>query len=481
MARCPKCRVDQLDKHCSSLPQLCFACCTSKDQLTCPAHYGSMGVTAAVDRLESALVHPSIIAAVPDEQQRQRLEHKQQQLLQHQQQRQQQQQNNAGQEAHSSTSSSSRPPPGGAEAELTDTTISLPASAPTAASEAGAHATASSQAVAALQARLDADRARYDADRAADRARQDADRARAAADKAALDTQLALILTFMQSQTQRNTAQPSATSPPRSAASALPAAGAPAEPAGAIRATTPAPHRRAVLDPTLSTADMVSRFSALGDDDEDEEAQQVTLTSHTRQQPATVLPAAFTPAPSGSEQSAQQQLSAILNGLAKSTGKVKYTSLGDLNEALDDWAADSARAGWTMQQMESLRRYQRQVIHRLGRSHPLKDVLEYHRLWCKKVHSGKIDMFAEGAEFDWAILYEVTHPQQFGNAAPASNSGGSTHPPRQRKAGKAAGTAAPMSSTAAKPPVVKTGSHPAGSCANHPSSTTHTTTECRSK
>ena len=289
--------------------------------------------------------------------------------------------------------------------------------------------------------------------------RLDADRATASADTAALQTQLASIVAMLAQ--QRASTQPTPS---------IPATAAP---------LTATPHRAAVLDRATASADLTRQFDTLHDIDSDDEAQQVTHQTHTRQQPTIVLPSAFVPAQSGSEQSAQQQLAAILSGLTKSTSKVKYANLSELNEALDDWAADSLRAGWSAAHMEALRRYQQQVVHRLGRSHPLKDVLEYHRRWCKAVHNGHIDMFAPGADLNLAILHEVSHPQQFGY----SPAGGSTAQlARQRRPGRSAGAASTTAGAAARPPqAAKFASHPAGSCANHPASTTHTTAECRSK
>ena len=99
-------------------------------------------------------------------------------------------------------------------------------------------------------------------------------------------------------------------------------------------------------------------------------------------------------------------------------------------------------------------------------------MLEYHRRLCKAVHAGTIEMFATGAELNWPVLYVVSHPLQFGTA---SVSTAAAH-----KAGKPKGTAPTTHTAAARgsPAVPK---HPAGSCVNHSTSTSHTTAEYQKK
>ena len=73
------------------------------------------------------------------------------------------------------------------------------------------------------------------------------------------------------------------------------------------------PHRRAVLDHSAAV-DLVNGFDALADDASDENEVR---TAHAQPR----LPAAFVPTPSGTEQSAQQQLAAIVSGLSKQGGR----------------------------------------------------------------------------------------------------------------------------------------------------------------
>jgi hypothetical protein len=227
------------------------------------------------------------------------------------------------------------------------------------------------------------------------------------------------------------------------------------------------PHRRAVLDRSTATAipPSANAFASLDNDEFGDSDDEVTPHSHTP------LPSAFRPTPAGTAQSAQQQLAAIVNGLSKQGSKVKYSSIAELNEALDDWATSRVAAGWTVQQIESIRAYQRLLVHRLPMSgKPLKVILEYHRKWCKAVDSGAIDMFAPKAAFDKDILYDVENPEQFGSTA-ATSTARTGKPDKARKPASSAGSEA-------KPATAK---HPVGSCTNHPTSTTHTTAECRLK
>ena len=227
-----------------------------------------------------------------------------------------------------------------------------------------------------------------------------------------------------------------------------------------------------MLDRAAAATTSLNPFDRLADDESNLDAHEVLPHSHTRTQPTAVLPAAFASTPPGTEQSAQQQLAAIVSGLSEQGAKVKYANVAELNEALDDWAADSLQAGWTATQVESIRAYQRQLICKFAVSErrPLKRALDYHRRWCKAVHNREIDMFARGAELTLAILYDVSNSQQFGGTAAAS----AKSPHKPKSPDKAAHTGSQYGCHNA-------GKHPAGSCTNHPASTTHTTAECQKK
>ena len=242
----------------------------------------------------------------------------------------------------------------------------------------------------------------------------------------------------------------------------------------------PPPHRAAILDRTAvasqgEIAALVNRFSALRDDgDSDDEDTTVPTQPHTRtartSPPAAagILPQAFVPPPIGAEQNPTQQLAAIFNALNKQGGKVKYSTIEELDEALDDWAADALKSGRTAQQVESIRAYQRLLTKQFAISDrmPLKQVLEYHRLWCKAVHAGTIDLFSQGAAMNHDIYYAVTHPLRLSGQ-------GSSPSSSQAKDSKSK-----AASDKAKKPTAK---YPAGSCTHHPTSTSHTTAECIKK
>jgi hypothetical protein len=256
---------------------------------------------------------------------------------------------------------------------------------------------------------------------------------------------------------------------PQSPASSIPPLVSPPRP--------PPPHRAAVLDRAAvasqsDIAALVNRFSALRDDsDSDNEDTTVPPQPHThtaRSSPpaaAGILPQAFIPPPVGTESSATQQLAAIFSALNKQGGKVKYSSIEELDEALDDWATDALRSGRTAPQVETIRAYQRLLTKQFFISDrmPLKQVLEYHRLWCKEVHAGTIDM---GTAMDHDIYYKVTHPLRLSAHGSAASSS-------QTKDGKFKAAA-----DKTKKPTVK---HPAGSCTHHPTSTSHTTAGCIKK
>ena len=249
----------------------------------------------------------------------------------------------------------------------------------------------------------------------------------------------------------------------------------------------PAPHRAAVLDRAAvasqsDIAALVNRLSALrhdGDSDDEDDAQVPSHPhTHTRTTPAPpapqqgVLPSAFIPSPVGTEQTATQQLAAIFTAINKQGTKVKYSSLEELDEALDDWATDAAKSGRTAQQVESIRAYQQLLVTQFAISErmPLKQVLEYHRLWCKAVHAGTIDMFALDAAWNAKIYHTVTHPRRLHCTGPFT-------PPSHQRDTKAK-TTADKAPTPRKPAAA---THPAGSCTYHPSSTSHTTAECQKK
>ena len=433
------CTVEPIDRHCDNTPQYCYRCCTESTVIkTCRHHFHQMGNTAANARLASGLVHPSITGVV--------------------------------------TVATSQPPvaagevgPGSASDQQhagSDSPVpgvQQPAARPSADAVAATQLPAQRVSLAAVAAPGNVASASA---LAAMRAELDSVRAAAQASAAALQTRLEQQSRTMELILARLPAAPSTQpSPP-----VTEVAGQAAAPSAAV--PRPSPHRRVVLDRAAPAVASDNQYNALHDSDSDDDAHEVTPQTHTLAQPASVLPAAFRPVPSGTEQGAQQQLAAILSGLGKGT-KVKYATFAELDEALDDWVADGKKAGWSSQDVDAIRTYQRLLIDGFPHSErwSLRDVLEYHRRWCRAVDAKTIDPFAQGAALNLTLVYEVSHPRQYGATA------ASTTP---RRGGRFKDTA-PAANGAKSGGSLAINRHPAGSCTNHPSSTTHNTAECKKK
>jgi hypothetical protein len=186
------------------------------------------------------------------------------------------------------------------------------------------------------------------------------------------------------------------------------------------------------------------------------------------------LPSALVPMVAGTPEHSAQLLIDIITGFSKR--EVKYTSLDALATALDDWAKQAARPPpgsgkppWTAAELASLHDYKEFVIHQLGPSQPLSAVLAYHKEWIAAVAGGDINMFAHGAYLYAPGLAKA----KILLAQPSSRSRGKS----ERKAAESASGRSSEGQSAK----AKAGKHAAGSCTNHPLSTTHTTAECRLK
>ena len=432
------CSINNVDRRCGNTTRTCFDCCTTSDTInTCPYRFYAMGNTRRAARLLSGKVHPHILADAANEERKD--------------------------DDDDSAAVVPAPP------NVPNAPATLPQAAPQHDPPVRETPVVPPPGVAAQPPAVP-------------------DNATLAASVSALT---AMVHQLVQAEAARqaaaalasaSAAPPAPPSAPPSAAPLLPtippqpAAAAPDMPA----LLSPPPHRAAVLDRGAASshgdiAALVHRLSALpvdrDSDDEDTTVppQQHTRTARTPQLAAAgVLPDAFVPAPVGSEHTPTQQLAAIFNALHKQGGKVKYAGIEELNEALDDWAAGFLKSGRSAQQVESVRAYQRLLVQRFAISDgmPLKQVLEYHRLWCKRVADGTIDMFAPGAALNHDIFHEATHPLRLIRQGSTSSSSSS-------KDGRSKST-----TDKAKKPTAK---HPAGSCTNHPLSTTHTTAECQKK
>jgi len=410
------CDMNPVDKRCTNTPQTCYDCCAIKDNvLTCVYHFHLMGRLAREERLRNGWVHASIREATDNPATTST----------------QQQSPSPGESDSENGAERKEQTPPTSTSPAPTVTSGLPASTPP--RPTGTTTPPTATALAAMQAVMDTDRATAQVATAALQARIE-QLARQARDD------MAQIMTLLTARA------PAAT------------AAAPEQPSPAS-----SPHRSAVLGRTGSLTSPVDADDVVSYHGDDQGAHEVPTHTHTRR---AILPAAFVPLASGTEQSAQQQLAAILSGLTKQS-KTKYANFNELNEALNDWATSSMLAGWTAAQVESIRAYQAQLITHFAFSdgRPLKDVLEYHRLWCKAVDAGTIDMFAPGAELNQRILHTIDHPLKIGAAASTLAAHRADRPKDTATSGGGA----------KRQPAAK---YPAGSCIHHKTSTHHTTAEC---
>jgi hypothetical protein len=444
MVLCAACNVNNIDRHCTNTPRTCYRCCsTSPTILTCPYHFSIMGNTEREARLLTGQVHPHILADAAE-----------------------------GDIQVDDPAAAPDPP------HLPVVVVALPNPAPQDDPAAAA---------AAVVVHVDPiPPVPGGAPPAVAQPPPGPDHAALVASVASLTT---LVQQLVQAEAARQAAAaalasaPAAPPAPPRTESPLPFVPLPQPPAPVSDIPvliSPPPHRAAVLDRAAASAQsdiaaLVNRFSALpvdGDSDDEDTTVKPQPHTHNARTPqstqAGVLPAAFVPPPIGSENSATQQLAAIFSALNKQGGKVKYSTIEELDEALDDWAADAVKSGRSAQQVESIRAYQRLLIKQFAISDrmPLKQVLEYHRLWCKAVNNGSIDLFSPGAAMNHNIYYEVTHPFRLSGQGSSSSSSST-------KDGKSKGAA-----DKTKKPAIK---HALGACTYHPTSTSHTTAECIKK
>jgi hypothetical protein len=448
MAICPACQVEHVDRQCTHSPSpLCYRCCTTGNGLTCPAHFHQMGNVDKAARLATRLVHESLLDDI------------------------------IGQ-PHPPAGG---PPlgqqlPGNVQSQQVDPAVAvplLPPALPASASSAPPDFTALLATLTQLSTSMTELRI------AVAEGQRETQQLRAA---------LAAARPSSPPQSAPPQSPPPQSAPPTAAipqtlAAILPRI--PMSPASLPEMVSPpsAAHRSAVLDRSAShqaeLANLINRFAPLApQDDSDTDDHQVPSPSHThtaRPTPSVTLPAAFVPTSIGTGENALQALQAIVKTVVDKGSTSHIKNIKQLDELLDDWATDWVKAGtYTSRQVESVRAYQRLLILQftISERRPFTEVLEYHRRWCKAVHAGTIDMFADGAELNLTILHKVSTPIQY-----ASHGSSSSPPPRghKAKADKTPTKATPGggSSTPAK--------FPAGSCTYHPNSTSHTTEHCKTK
>ena len=100
--------------------------------------------------------------------------------------------------------------------------------------------------------------------------------------------------------------------------------------------------------------------------------------------------------------------------------EVKYSSLTELDAALDEWWDSAVTNGWTSTQLNSLAQYKR-LLTVTWKDNPFSVIREYHKLWTKAVHSGRHDMFQVDGHIHLACMINAKiNP----NASPSTISHG---------------------------------------------------------
>jgi hypothetical protein len=180
---------------------------------------------------------------------------------------------------------------------------------------------------------------------------------------------------------------------------------------------------------------------------------------------ANVFPPSLATAPIGSAEDGQQQLASLLSAFHKTSSAVKYATLADLSEAINDWYTAASKAKWPNDRLKSIYDYRSFVIDDIGRQSSLTHAVKYHTLFAKAVQNGEHSLFAPRGFFD-PLSYIKVFPHGSTSTSTSSSSKGDKKSPKDKKKGGATG---------------KDTTFAAGSCANHPLSTTHDTSMCKKK
>jgi hypothetical protein len=265
----------------------------------------------------------------------------------------------------------------------------------------------------------------------------------------------------------------SVASPANVPPSLLPAtAPVPTLPSVATSTTVPPPHRQAVLNPSLSANALTNLYDNLEIDSDDDDTTRERKTdvstqlTHSTLTLANVFPPSLASAPVGSAEDGQQQLARLLSAFHKTGSTVKYATLAELSEALNDWYTAASKAKWPHDRLKAIYDYRSFVIDDIGRQSSLAHAVKYHTLFAKAVQSGEHSLFAPRGFFD-PLSYIKVFPHGTTSTSTSSASQGDKKPPRdKKKKGSATGTDKTFT---------------AGSCANHPLSTTHNTSMCKKK
>jgi hypothetical protein len=232
----------------------------------------------------------------------------------------------------------------------------------------------------------------------------------------------------------------------------------------------PPRHRQAVLQPSSSPAALANLFSALDvSDDDDDEQEHKTEVSTQRIVPiptfTSIFPATLATLPAGSPEDSQQQLARLLATFNKASSATKYATLAELAEAIDDWYSAASKAKWSQQRLKSIYNYRNYVIDTIGRQASLAHAIRYHTVFSKAVQAGEHDFFGPTGHY-CSLSYTTVFPQNGTSTTTATAA--------------ATGGKKPISK-AKKPADPNKKAYAAGSCTNHPLSTTHDTSMCNKK
>ena len=234
-------------------------------------------------------------------------------------------------------------------------------------------------------------------------------------------------------------------------------------------------HRQRALG-VSSTAALNNLFDALEVDSDDDDAKDPgrAEVSIQRTQPAATLalsssnsifPPSLAPPTLGTGEDGAQQLARLLSSFQKTT--VKYQTLAELAEAIDDWFSAASKAQWSADKLQFIHDYRNFVIDTIGRSSSLTDAVKYHTLFAKAVQAGHHNMFAPRGFFD-AVSYVTVFPKSSSASSTSASSSGNDKKGKKGKKAKDTATA----------PGANAKVFPAGSCVIHPTSMSHDTSMC---
>jgi hypothetical protein len=225
------------------------------------------------------------------------------------------------------------------------------------------------------------------------------------------------------------------------------------------------------LHPSLSGVALTNLYNSLEVDSDDGDVTQERRTdvstqlAHPALTLANVFPPSLATAPIGSAEDGQQQLATLLSAFHKTSSAVKYATLADLSEAINDWYTAASKAKWPNDRLKSIYDYRSFVIDDIGRQSSLTHAVKYHTLFAKAVQNGEHSLFAPRGFFD-PLSYIKVFPHGSTSTSTSSSSKGDKKSPKDKRKGGATG---------------KDTTFAAGSCANHPLSTTHDTSMCKKK